>query len=169
MSETARRKVVEIQTLQVIRAHTCYHVGVATFLNPFTYVRTYVCVCVCDNVEVHYCVATMQWKFMSFKRSINFNRIQNVSIRGSSSAAIQNLGKRGHPYLMLRFPKFCITADEDPRIETFCSLLKSILRLKLVNFHCNVSVCCHSTCLSSFLPHSVWLSHTSPQNAPPVG
>ena len=30
---------------------------------------------------------------MSFERSNNLNRIQNVSIRGSSSAVIQNLGK----------------------------------------------------------------------------
>ena len=30
----------------------------------------------------------MQWKFMSFEHSTNFNRIQNVSIRGSSSAVI---------------------------------------------------------------------------------
>ena len=30
-------------------------------------------------------------EFMSFERSIDFNRIQNVSIRGSSSAVIQNL------------------------------------------------------------------------------
>ena len=36
----------------------------------------------------------LQWKFMSFERSIDFNRIQNVSICGSSSAVIQNLGKR---------------------------------------------------------------------------
>ena len=43
-----------------------------------------------DTVEVHYCMVTMQWKFMSFKRSIDLNRVQNVSIRGSSSAVIQN-------------------------------------------------------------------------------
>ena len=28
------------------------------------------------------------------------------------------------PYLMSRFPKFCITADEDPRIEMFCTHLE---------------------------------------------
>ena len=38
--------------------------------------------------------------------------------------------------LMSRSPKFCITADEDPRIETFCNHLKLILRQKLANFHC---------------------------------
>ena len=43
-----------------------------------------------DTVEVHYCMVTMQWKFMSFKRSIDLNRVQNVSISGSSSAVIQN-------------------------------------------------------------------------------
>ena len=31
---------------------------------------------------------------MSFKRNINFNRLQNISIRRSSSAVIQNLGER---------------------------------------------------------------------------
>ena len=35
---------------------------------------------------------------------------------------------------MSRFPKFCITTDEDLRIETSCIPLKSVLRLKLVNF-----------------------------------
>ena len=30
---------------------------------------------------------------VSFKYSINFNRVQNVSICGSSSAAIQNIGE----------------------------------------------------------------------------
>ena len=34
----------------------------------------------------------VQWKFMRFKRSNNFNRVQNVSICGSPSAVIQNLG-----------------------------------------------------------------------------
>ena len=43
-----------------------------------------------DTVEVHYCVVTMQWTVMSFKYSININRIQNVSIRGSS-AVTQNV------------------------------------------------------------------------------
>ena len=31
---------------------------------------------------------------MSFKRNINFNRLQNISICRSSSAVIQNLGER---------------------------------------------------------------------------
>ena len=57
---------------------------------------------------------------MNFERSIDFNRIQNILIRGSSSAV--NL-------LVL------ITADEDPRIEMFCILLKSILHSKLINLH----------------------------------
>ena len=29
-----------------------------------------------------------------------------------------------------------LQADEDLQIETFCTLLKLILRLKLINFHC---------------------------------
>ena len=33
-------------------------------------------------------ICSMQWKFMRFKRSINFNRVQNVSICRSSSAVI---------------------------------------------------------------------------------
>ena len=37
--------------------------------------------------------------------------------------------------LMPCSPKVCITADEDLQIETFCNLLKLILRLKLINFH----------------------------------
>ena len=41
-----------------------------------------------DTVEVHYCMVKMQWKFVSFKHSINFDRVQNVSIRRSSSAVI---------------------------------------------------------------------------------
>ena len=47
----------------------------------------YVHMCVCA-VEVHYCVVKLQWKFISSKCSINFNRVQNVSIRRSSSASI---------------------------------------------------------------------------------
>ena len=35
---------------------------------------------------------------------------------------------------MSRFPKFCITTDEDLRIETSCIPLKSVLRSKLINF-----------------------------------
>ena len=48
---------------------------------------------------------------MSFKRSINFNRVQNVSIRRSSSA--------DEGLQMLWF------ADEDLQIETFCTALEA--------------------------------------------
>ena len=49
-----------------------------------------------EKPSLHYTVfnswqhpSCMQWKFMSFKRSINFNRAQNVSIRESSLAVIK--------------------------------------------------------------------------------
>ena len=45
------------------------------------------------TVEVHYCVVMMQWKLTSSEHSISFNWVQNGSIRGSSSAVIQNLGE----------------------------------------------------------------------------
>ena len=37
-------------------------------------------------VEVRYCMVTMQGKFVSFKHSINFRWVKNISICGSSSA-----------------------------------------------------------------------------------
>ena len=42
-------------------------------------------------IEVHCCVITMKGKLVSFEHSINFSRVQGISIRRSSSAVIQNL------------------------------------------------------------------------------
>ena len=61
-----------------------------------------------DTVEVHYCVVTMQWKFVSFECSIHFNWVQNISICGSSSAVIQNLGEHNIKTLMLCIKAFNI-------------------------------------------------------------
>ena len=41
-----------------------------------------------DAVEVHCCVVMMQGKFVSFKHSINFKRVQGDLIYGSSSAIL---------------------------------------------------------------------------------
>ena len=43
-----------------------------------------------DIIEVHYCVVTMKGKLVSIEHSINFTRVQDVSIRRSSSVIIQN-------------------------------------------------------------------------------
>ena len=43
-----------------------------------------------DIIEVHWFVVTMKGKLVSIEHSINFTRIQDVLIRRSSSAVIQN-------------------------------------------------------------------------------
>ena len=57
---------------------------------------------------------------------------------GGGQLVGRRLVQQGEPgsYLMSHFPKFCITADEDPQIESFCITLKLMLHLKLINFHC---------------------------------
>ena len=54
----------------------------------------------CDVVEVHCCVVTMKGKLVSFGHSINFNRVQDVSIRRSSLLQLKRIYrlKRPVPY-----------------------------------------------------------------------
>ena len=64
-----------------VRIHLCLYLG---------RVHAYVQFCIiCDSIKVHRCVVTMKGKLVSFKHSINFSRVQDVSIHRSSSAVIQ--------------------------------------------------------------------------------
>ena len=61
---------------------------------------------------------------MSFEHSINFTRVQDISIRRSSSAIMREL----------------ITAEEDLRIEKSCTLVELMLCPKLTiayPLHCD--------------------------------
>ena len=73
-------------------------------------------------IEVRCCVVMMKGKLVSFEHSINFNRVQVVSIRR---------------YFQYKTDKalyqFCIAAEKDLRIETTCTLVKLMLCSKLTN------------------------------------